>query len=90
MGTHLSALPKEEDKVSKTLHFMVTIPNIPDGMPDEVVRRWLRDEISHPEDAAFEASVKVEPIPVLDQVVAANPERDGNGCMIYKKDGEKH
>lgn len=69
--------------MSRTLHFMVTIPNIPDGMPDEEVRDWLWDSILHPYDAAYEASVKVEPIPALDQVVAANPEREGNGCMIH-------
>lgn len=67
----------------RTLHYMVTIPGIPDGMTDESVTDWLKEEISHPHDAYFEASVSVEPIPALDRVVAANPEREGNGCMIY-------
>ncbi len=67
----------------RTLRFEVTIPNIPDGMADEEVRDWLWDSLLHPYDAAYEASVKVEPIPALDRVVAANPEREGNGCMIY-------
>jgi hypothetical protein len=33
----------------KTLHFMVTVPNIPEGMEDEEVRDWLWDSLLHPE-----------------------------------------
>jgi hypothetical protein len=68
----------------KTLHFMVTVPNIPEGMEDEEVRDWLWDSLLHPYDAAYEASVTVEPIPALDAVVAANPERQNNGCMCHQ------
>lgn len=68
---------------------MVTVPGIPEGMTDKTVLNWLKDEISHPWDAYYEASVKIEPIPALDQVVAANPEREGNGCMIYTQPAEE-
>lgn len=77
--------------MSKTLHFLVTIPDIPDGMSDEEVRDWLWNSILHPYDAAYEANVRVTPMPdshvsASAMIEAANPERDGNGCMIYGKD----
>jgi hypothetical protein len=65
----------------KTLTFIVTIPNIPEGMKDEKVRSWLQGEISHPYDAAFEADVRVDWR--SSYTPPANPEREGNGCMIH-------
>lgn len=46
----------------RTLKFEVTVPGIPetDQYSDEYVKSWLRQEIGHPYDAAYEADVTVE------------------------------
>lgn len=67
----------------KTLKFEVTIPGIPesDQYSDEYVTSWLRQEIGHPYDAAYEADVRVKLLPTTEN---ANPERENNGCMTYR------
>jgi len=67
----------------RTLKFEVTIPGVPetDQFSDEYVGSWLRQEIGHPYDAAYEADVEVKLLSTTEQ---ANPEREGNGCMVYR------
>lgn len=72
--------------MSRTLHFMVTMPDIPDGMADQTVLDWVRDEISHPHDAYYDASIEVVPYSLVEY---ANPERDGNGCMIFQEQAKE-
>ncbi len=69
----------------KTLQFIVTIPGIPEGMSNESVLSWLKDEISHPYDAYFEADVRVTPIREIED----DKERAGNGCMIYTQPAQE-
>lgn len=76
----------------RTLHYLVSIPGIPAGMTDETVLGWLKEEVSHPHDAYYEASVTVVPVPhnaLIGSVLRENPERDGNGCMIYQQPAEE-
>lgn len=80
VGAHLYELSKEE-KVSKILQFLVTVPEIPEDWTNETVRQWLLDEVGHPYDAAYEADVRVDFI----STERANPERVGNGCMIFQE-----
>lgn len=69
----------------RTLHFLVTVPNVPetDQYSDEYVRSAVFHNVRHPYDAYFDADITVVPVP-SSMVPVANPERDGNGCMIYK------
>lgn len=45
--------------MSKIMRFEVRIPDIPDWMPVSAVREQLEREITHPYDAAFDASIDV-------------------------------
>lgn len=93
----------------RTLKFEVTVPGIPetDQYSDEYVTAWLRQEIGHPYDAAYEADVTVKLLSSDDEDIddanvrehteetrrrtaeliqqqMANPERENNGCMVYR------
>lgn len=72
----------------RTVRLIVEIPNVPDWMTDDDTRAWLRDEISHPYDALYEAAVTVALVEEAGHLGAivpplANPERLGNGTMAY-------
>lgn len=75
----------------RTVRLIVTVPSITESMTDEEIRDRVRDRISLiTEDALYDAEITVElagkPIPPFGAVLPvelANPERRGNGTMIY-------
>lgn len=74
----------------RTVRLILTVPSITESMTDEEVRDGVLWRIKHPVDAAFDAEITVElapkPIPPFGAVLPAgpaNPERRGNGTMIY-------
>lgn len=84
--------------MSKTLQFVITMPEIPDTdqYSEEYVKSLLMNDIRHPYDAAYDADITVELLPKAGDAThpprAAAPDpgnpsvpdaREGNGCMIY-------
>jgi len=82
----------------KTFAYILTVPKIPDDWPEEKVRELLAGRIKHPYDAAFDYSIDMTPLVGLPESEAsndvdtrrrANPERDGNGCMVYRTPAQR-
>lgn len=74
----------------RTVRLILAVPSITESMTDEEVRDGVMRRIKHPVDSLFDAEITVELAPSLEPSIntvmayeLANPERRGNGTMIY-------
>lgn len=72
----------------KEVTVQVTVPGIPVDWPAERVASWVYSRLGHPVDSAYEAFVRTKAVSETPHD-AANPERDGNGCMIYQQSAQE-
>lgn len=71
-----------DESDGKEVTVSVTVPGIPSDWPPERVASWVYSSLGHPIDSGYEAFVRTSVLGWRSHG-EVNPEREGNGCMIY-------